>query len=514
MNTNDNRRRNITKLLPRHRARQRGFSIIAVMAILSVAVVMTYAMLRADVMSIQLSRNTDRASAARQAARTGLAMAIRRMHHASEWGGVSSVYSQSLGATESFTATYSAGDPNLTTTDPDWEDYPYRVTIDVQGFAVDTMVSNNVAIANIRAVVKLVPVAMPAELTNWSTVLQHTIYQADNLDVKIELPCRFEGSVRLQGPLLIADQYPDDTDARNDYLQDLNDAQLDGQPDYRPFDGPVNLPFSEQDSGMLNDLTVLLGVPVVDIPVSEIPSDWDTQPKPKDFSTYQIYPGGPIYSTETLSGTMSGVTFAPNPLTNPLGLFEKSSDLTLKDSASIRGTLIVDKKLKLDGTGISILPVDMLPLDGTTSPVQLPSVLANDLEVKDGATATVTGLVGLWNKLKVAAGVYNTTFDFKGHLVFPKFDVQPRTEWSSSNWGFWHWMFGLTAPATGPNQYFPFWLMNPPMSFSPIPLLTFKQDTQPATYHWKDPDPNVTVYIPRSGDDGLFWDVLRVEMEP
>ncbi len=506
--------RDMMKFLPQPRPRQRGFTIIAVMAILSVAVVMTYAMLRAEVMSVQLSRNTDRAAAARQAARTGLTMAIRQMHDTAAWGGVSSIYNRSLNATDSFKATYTAGDPNLTSADPDWEDYPYRVTIDVQGFAADPMVSNNVATANIRAVVKLVPVAMPAELTDWSTVLQHTIYQVVTDDFNIELPCRIEGSVRLQGALSIAEVSPNDEDARNQYLDDLNLAQLNSQPDYRPFDGPVNLPFSAQDPAMFSDLTVRMGVPAVDIPVSAIPSDWNTQPEPDDFSTYQIYPGGPVYTVAGMPGSMTGATFAPDPLTNPLGFFKFNGNLTLQDDTSIRGTMIVKDTLKLDGTNIVITPVDMLPLNGTTDPVRLPTVLTDELEVRDGATATVTGFVGTWNKFTVKSGTYNTSFDFKGHLVTPEFVVEPRDEWTASNWGFWHWLFQMSTPAPGPNQYFPFWLANPPMSFSPIPLITFKQDTQAAVYHWKDPDPNVTVYIPRAGDNGLYWDILRVEIEP
>ncbi len=501
-------------MLPQRHAPPRGFSVIAVLAILSVAVVTTYAMLRAEVMSVQLSRNTDRAAAARQAAQTGLTMAILRMHKTSEWGGVSSTYSQSLNATESFTATYTVGDPNLTTAALDWEDYPYRVTVDVKGFALDTMFSSNVAVANIRAVVRLVPVAMPAELTNWSTVLQHTIYQVSVQGVNIELPCRIEGPVRLQGPLSILENSASDTNARNRYLDDLNLAQLDSQPDYRPFDGPVNLPFAGQDPGMFTDLTVRLGVPAVDIPVSPIPSDWNNQPEPDDFSTYKIYPGGAVYTVASLSGSMQGVTYGPDPLTNPLGMFKKNGNLTVDDNTSLRGTLIVKNKLKLDGTAISITPVDMPPLNGTTNPVRLPSVLADELEVKDGAAATVTGMVGLWNKFRVVEGTYNTTFDFKGHLVAPEIVVDPRDEWVASNWGYWYSWFVFFNIQSGPNQYFPIWLGGWPRNFYPTPLLTFKQDTQAATYHWKDPAPNATVYIPRAADDGLFWDILRVEIEP
>ncbi|MEQ9379338.1 MAG: hypothetical protein RJP95_00630 [Pirellulales bacterium] len=491
---------------------RRAFSVIAVLAILSVAVVMTYAMLKAEVTSLHLTRNSNRAEAARQAAYSGLNMAIRRMHHATEWGGVSSVYNQSLSSTESFTATYTAGDPNLTPTAPDWEDYPYRVTIDVQGISIDPMFSGNVATVSLRAVVRLVPVAMPAELTNWNAVLQHTIYQTTDGDFKVELPLQIEGSVRLQGELKIADKEPDDEDARNEYLDDLNNAQLGGEPDYRPFLAPVSLPLAGQDVDMLNDLTVRLGVTAIDIPEVSMPPDWDDQPKKDDFSTYQIYAGGPVYSVEFLVDNVASAS--SDPLTNPLGLFAKSGNLTLDDDVLIRGTLIVDHELKLDGTNIDIRPVDLPALAGTTEAVRLPSVLAKKLTVEGDASGALTGFVVLWEEFKAKAGTYPSIFDFAGHLVLEKFDVEESDQWKNFHWSLWHSLFVLANIQTGPNQYFPIAMGNPPAYLSPIPTITFKPDTQPARYHWKSPDPNQPVFVPRSEDDGLFWETLSVEVQP
>lgn len=483
------------------------------MAILSVAVVMTYAMLQAQVMSVQISRNTTRTAAALQAAETGVAMAIRQMHQSAEWGGVSTVYNQTLNATDSFSATYTAGDPNLTAADADWEMYPYRVTIDVEGRSTDSMVANNIAVANIRAVVQLVPRAMPDELTGWDDVLQYTVYQTQAEEAVVELPCRIEGPVRFQDELNILKNSANDEDARTQYLEDLNGAKLDGYSDYRPFEGPVNLPVATQDSDQLDDLVVKLGIPVVNTASSVMPSDWTTQPLSNDFSTYQIYPGGPTYTIPSLSGTLSG-TIDPDPTTNPLGIYKNAGTSLINDGTSIRGTLILNNDLIIDGTSVEISPVELLPLHGTTDPIYLPTILARDLEVESGATAAVTGLVALWDEFLVEEGTYNTTFDFQGHLVTADFDMEPRNEWTVSNWGLWHWIFQISAPGYGQYQYFPLWLGQAPRYFYPQPKVTLKQGSEPAVYHWKRPDPNETIYIPGTGDVGLFWDIVRVEVEP
>jgi len=498
------------------RRHRRGFSVIAVLAILSAALVMTYAMLRAQATSVQLSRNTDRMAAAQQAALTGLTMAIRRMHDASEWGGVPSVYNQSLSDTESFTATYSAGDPDLTSADEDWDDYPYRVTVDVEGSSVDTLFNGNVAVANVRAVVRLVPLNMPDELTDWETVLQYTVYQTDPEDVIVELPFRADGPVRFQGPVEVLPNSTNNSAAREQYLEDLQGAALFGAGDYRPFSGPVHLPYGSQDAGMFDDLTVKLGTPVVNTTVTAMPSDWDSQPLPNTYNTYRLYTGGPQYTVQTIAGFLSGATYEPDPVTNPAGLFKQGGNLILGNSTTIRGTLIVRQKVTIDGTNVDLAAADLVPLDGTTEVIRLPSVIAEDLDVATGTVATVTGLVTLWDEFEVQEQDQSetTTLDFNGNMVTARFSIEPREKWVISNWGYWHLIFGLTAPSSGPNQFFPIWLAAWPRNFYPYPLVTMKQEAEPPTYHWKRPDANEPIYIPRDGDEGLFWDILRVEVEP
>lgn len=495
---------------------RRGFSVIAVLAILATAVVMTYAMLRAQATSVQLSRNTDRMAAAREAAQTGLTMAIRRMHNSAEWGGVSSVYTQALSDTESFTATYTVGDPDLNSADEDWDDYPYRVTVDVRGSSVDTLFNGNVAVADMRAVVRLVPLAMPSELTDWDTVLQYTIYQTDAEEAIVELPFRAEGAVRIQGGLEILPNSTNNDDARDQYLEDLQGAALYGAGDYRPFNGPVHLPYASQNGGMFDDLTVKLGTPVVNTSVTAMPSDWDSQPLPTAFTTYRLYPGGAQYTVATLAGSLPSGTYEPDPLTNPAGLFKATSNLTVNSSTTIRGTVIVRYKLTISGTNINLAAADLPPLDGTTEAIRLQTIVAEDLDVVSNATAAVTGVVALWDEFEVQQQNVNdtTTLNFNGNLVTARFSIEPRKKWQNSNWAYWHLIYALTAPPYGANQFFPIWLAQAPRYFYPYPMVTMKQETEPPTYHWKRADPNEPIYIPRAGDDGLFWDILRVEIEP
>ncbi len=207
-----------------------------------------------------------------------------------DWAGVGTALNGSLGADESFRATFTAGDATLASNDPD---QPYRVSLLSTGYAVDPEHPSSIASYRVRAVVRLIPRKLAPQPASWAGMQGYTVYQTKKYDTEIDIPCRFTGKVRLQKKLKLALHYPNDSDARSRYMSDLNQMRRNGRPDYRTFNGPVYLPFSEQENQYYTLLTSKLGVAAIDAGAGENITDWV---KPTSMSTYRIYPGGPAYT--------------------------------------------------------------------------------------------------------------------------------------------------------------------------------------------------------------------------
>ena len=124
-----NQQRNILpKRIRVTRHARRGVTIVVVLGLIAMTIALSYAMIRTQAMSVQIQQNLDRRSSARQAAITGLTIAIRKMHDA-DWEGIDSVVASRLGDNDGFSASYATGDASLSEDDPDYDEYPFRVTI-------------------------------------------------------------------------------------------------------------------------------------------------------------------------------------------------------------------------------------------------------------------------------------------------------------------------------------------------------------------------------------------------
>src|SRR5689334_8583536 len=113
---------------------RRGVAIIMVLGLLSIALALSYTMMRAQGTTLKVQENSHRRADARQAAMSGLMTGLRRMHK-SDWPGADSTINGTLSANESFTVKYTTGDARLTPTHPEFAEWPYRVTLDVTGYA-------------------------------------------------------------------------------------------------------------------------------------------------------------------------------------------------------------------------------------------------------------------------------------------------------------------------------------------------------------------------------------------
>jgi hypothetical protein len=483
----------------------RGVAVLLVLLLLTLTLALSYAAVRTQNMAFMIQRNSDRRSSAQQAAITGMMMAFKKMQM-SGWAGYGTTLNGTLSSTDSFSAIYTFGDPTLTSSSPDYNDYPYRGTVSVTGKSIDPVNSQNITTYQITAVVRLVPRQLSTLPINWNTMQQYTVYQTASQPFQIEIPCQLSGSVRLQGALTIAPTYPDTWDSWVRYLSDLNSMRSGGYADYRPFTGPVRYVSGQIDGTNLTALTSYLGVSASPLAAPTNNSDWV---QPSSFSTYQIYPDGPVYTIPTVSNNLQSVTLGPDPMTNPLGIFYYNSSLTIKSNVTIRGSLFCKNKLTIDGTNVHFEPVELPGLFGSTPTVRLPAIICKSLEVTATAvTGSIKGLIAAFDTFTIDTASEAQTFPIIGRVVTSKFYINARQPWDTTNWNWLYYLYWTYYRFSNP--YFPVYMASNSRNYQP--LLTIKPDTTSITYHW--PTPNSPVFLVNPTDGALRWEVVKWTENP
>ncbi|MBN1591349.1 MAG: hypothetical protein JW888_17685 [Pirellulales bacterium] len=490
--------------------RRDGMSLLIVVLLVSVTTVLSYVVLRGQSSAAHIQRNSDLSASARRAAMTGLTYGIRSMHTAS-WSGVNSTQTRTLGAHESFTVSFAVGDASLGQGSIDYEDYPYRVTVQSTGYAEDPVDLSREASHTVHAVMRLIPRALstwpdwPANRADWPVdwhkMEGYTVYQTEKNDTYLRLPCRIEGNVRLQDTLFIAKDYPDD-DARKAYLEGLNQMRLDGLADYRPLTGTIRLPYSfpytYQTYYDFWEPNSYLGFSYDHIDPDEVASDWVM---PSGLTTYQIYPGGPVYEIVSISGDQEDVSLESDPVNNPLGFFHHSGGPKLKGNVFVRGSLFCNGNVDIEGS-VQFESVDMPALCGSETPIRLPVFVANDVNVKPVAMTTIEGLVAVFNQLMFEDSSTARPFALTGRLITPSLIIGRRMDWEVIDWEECFEDFD----DDGSQPYFPIWMISE--GCSPNPTIVIKPDATPIQYDWNNW--NNPIYVPHVNDDGgLRWEMLK-----
>ncbi|MBC8356510.1 MAG: hypothetical protein H8E66_31400 [Planctomycetes bacterium] len=297
---------------------------------------------------------------------------------------------------------------------------------------------------------------------------------------------------------------------RGRLLRDYEAMRKVGQGDFRPFSGPINAPLSltsgherrllEADSNVtLNDVAVGSGTS----PVTH----------PGDVASYQLYPGGKSYSPTQLDSSLSNAALAPNPLSNPLGLVKRQSQLVINSNVTIQGTVLLydsgsSGRVELRGTGIKVAPVSLPGLYGDGTVYQLPSVIArDDVEVYPGSSSSLSGLVMAWDDLQSFQCQQATTLNVTGQVVVGELEIGSRNEWdhSSSWWKSQYLSFLDEVDAGMEPTYFPQWLSDN-HGLDDEPKITIQPDSSGVSYHWHDW--SKPIYEAHPDDGGLRWDLL------
>jgi hypothetical protein len=507
---------NLPRLLAsRKKSRRRGATVVIVLGLLAMTLAVSYAMMRTQVTSLQIQNNFNRRGDARQAALTGLSLALRHIHTA-EWAatGVATPLKGTLGDGERYEVKFTTGDDALDLNDPlQREEYPYRLTITATGFAQDPSNANRETRHEVQAVVQLVRRAFSTPL--WTNPQDYTLYQWDDATTEIQFPARVEGKVRLGGKLDLDRDYPGHNDVLERYFKDLKRMRDDGWGDHRPFNQPVELPSSGNSSAawQLADL----GLPPQYVDAGgTAPFSFPDPPE-----TYRLYPGGEEYEVPEIPSELPSVTpLQTDVKKNPLRVFRASSGLAIKSRTDFEGAVFttdLTPNIEVRGQEGDDPPAmwrapKLPPLDGPASgeTVCLPAALVKgDFRVLSDANARVEGAMAVWGEFEVVEGSAQTTFRFKGHLLAEQVAIRGRSSWDQTDWSgelagleFFEFVFNID-----PKWHFPYWLQLRPAQLNMAPKITLRPSDNAVKYHWQDW--SQPVYVPAAGDAGLIWDVVR-----
>ncbi len=491
--------------------RRNGVAVILVFLILAFTMGLSYAAIRSQSGAANIARNANRNIDARQAALAGAAMALRKMHTTS-WAGVNTNISGALGSGLSFQAEFTAGDPRLNTSHPEYGDLPFRVTITVVGRAVDPDNPQCVAEHRIRVIVRLVPRALGNAPSQWSELTSATVYQNVPGVFHVYPGSRIEGSVRTQATIQIRSGIEWATAHYSGYFLGLNQRRQAGMGDQRPFTGPIRIINSWQEWDTLNLLNTQMGIATTSAS-SQFIAYWSS---PAGSLSYRIYPGGPAYSAVMVGDRLQAVALGPDPASNPLGLFYRAGQIDLRDDVSVRGTLMADRvsggNVVVRGRRIQLQAVDLPSLVGDSRPVQLPVVMAGDrFIVREDAQAALRGLVACFDTFEVSEDNQgDIALTLEGALIAGQVRLRHRQEWIApsrdSSWWANRWSeYQAQKDLPGGSKYFSDFLSRF-YNTSSEPQIVIKPPASNVRYHWQMlPDP---IYVPASGDPGLRWQVL------
>lgn len=192
----------------------RGVAIVLVLGLLAAVLALSYAMIRSQATIETTQRNDGFRDAARQAARAGLTAGLRTMHDAA-WAGVDAPLTGTFDANTTYLVTYATGDTALQTTDPNYAEWPYRVTVTCTSTATDPANPTVQATDSVQVVVQLVRRKLADQPSSWIAMQPYAVYQwgtGGGKEVDIEFPSRVAGPAFLQNKIDYLEDYPNDGD--------------------------------------------------------------------------------------------------------------------------------------------------------------------------------------------------------------------------------------------------------------------------------------------------------------
>ncbi|GAB6165849.1 hypothetical protein JCM19992_18490 [Thermostilla marina] len=493
----------------RERIDRGGSALVVVLLILALAMSVTYVAVRVETRSTAGSRNRDLRNEAAEAANIGLRAAFARMHEP-DWEGTGTSFRRNVADGVYFDVRYTAGDDALVVGDPEYDRKAIRVTIDVEATA-DSDDDATPVKRRAKAVVELIPRELADEPSEWAGLTWRSFTQTDTRSNRVHLGVHFDTKPFFQGKLELSPDYPNDANARGRYLDDLYRMYENGIGDYRPFAASLSVVWANQNSAYMYEIGTRLKHAISTRGLLAQGADYG---HPGAISTYRLYSGGPVYTVPRLAADLTNVVLAPDPDTNPAGIYYRDGTLTIRDNVTIQGTIVCRDELHVDGDNVSMTPAELPTLLGETKPVVLPVVVATKVVVGEGTNRQMKGVVAAFSEFRIEQKSAPAELSLEGHIVSDKLEIQSVDSYQNSDWKRLYNDFNAAVTAgTAGTSYFPVWCANA-RGLPCKPWIEVKADSDAYRHHWIGAiDP---VYVPHPDDvtdidptPALRWKVIR-----
>lgn len=403
--------------------------MVIVMLAIAMSLALTYGFVRTQVTSLRLTVNNARRDLAMEAARTGLAIGLQRMQSPS-WIGVADVYSKVIlqdtanksDCVVTFEPVISAEVPGVSDAE-----LPLHLWVVSKGRWTSPANATEQVTRTAKAVVRLMPrlpgrtvragdSASVNDLKPNTAEYEATLgYSLSTTSTKTAL--NFDPGTRVEGPVWLRDdlQFFKDPNWSNtvratmltetgNLLGTTSGASAFIHP--HPLNGPILFCRSPK-SGVQSDL-------------SSLKTTWSTtssRPTIATFnsalwSSYQLYERGMTYQAVAVSGILENQTLRPTA-DNPLGIFIRNGDLTIRNGVTIQGTLIATGDISVWGSPVIITSYNWRGTSGT--PVisgadqwpRLPAIVGRQLSFGREARAVIEGSVILYDDLTGGGAEFN-----------------------------------------------------------------------------------------------------------
>lgn len=407
---------------------RRGFSMVIVLLAIGLSLALTYGFVRTQVTSLRLTQNDQRRDLALEAARTGLSLGLLRMQ-APEWVGVTDVYTKIIqqdttNKTECEVRFESLA-PGQVPGVPDIE-LPLHLRVVSKGTWSAPNNSAERVSRTVKAVVRLLP-RLPgrtARAGDLASVNDQAVnpagYEATlaySLTAKgTGTSLNFDPGARVEGPIWLRDRITFFTDpdwsssVRTTVLTETGNqlGSSSGSANFQhphPLNGPILFSRTPQNS-IQTDLSRLKSTWTATTTNSSV-SSLDINL----WSNYRLYDRGTNYQATTLGGTLENTTLRPSA-SNPLGVFVRSGDLTIRGGVIVQGTLIVTGNISIQGAPVTITSYNWRGTGGSPLIIgadqwpRMPAIVAANLSFTREARVVVEGAVVLNGNLTGGGGEF------------------------------------------------------------------------------------------------------------
>ena len=406
----------------------RGFSMLIVMLAIGMSLALTYGFVRTQVTSLRLTQNDLRRDLALEAARTGLSIGLQRMQ-AAEWVGVSDVYTKVIQQdTTNKTVCDVRFEPLASGQLPSVPDIELPLHLRVVSKGTWSAPSNTAEKVSrtVKAVVRLLPrlpgrTARAGDLaaasdqavnpTNYEATLSYTVTaQANGTSLSFDPGARVEGPIWLRDNITIFTSPKWSSSVRDTMLTETGNqfGSSSGSANFQhphPLNGPILFSSSPKNA--------------IQTDLSHLKTTWTTtttNPSVSSldinlWSSYRLYDRGISYQASTLGATLENTTLRPSA-SNPLGVFIRSGDLSVRSGVVVQGTLIVTGSISVQGAPVSITSYNWRGSGGTpliTGADQwprLPAIVAGSMNFTRAARVVVEGAMLLNGDLTGGGGEF------------------------------------------------------------------------------------------------------------